>query len=160
MNYDAKLCYFRSEKGLKFSNSQKFLPPRAVGLSYFCRRPKHLLMKQIYHLETCKTCQKALALLSPDQGTELIEIKSQGISKEALEHMAQLAGSYEALFSRRAILYRQRNLGEQQLSEEDYKNLILEHYTFLKRPVVVTDSQIFIGNSKAVLEAAKSALHS
>ncbi len=117
-------------------------------------------MKQIYHLETCKTCQKALALLDPDQETELVEIKSQGISKEALEHMAQLAGSYEALFSRRAILYRQRNLGEQQLSEDDYKSLILEHYTFLKRPVVVTDSQIFIGNSKAVLEAAKSALHS
>ena len=99
-------------------------------------------MKQIYHLETCKTCQKALALLSPDQEVELIEIKSQGISKEALEHMAQLAGSYEALFSRRAILYRQRNLGEQQLSEDDYKSLILEHYTFLKRPVVVTDREI------------------
>jgi arsenate reductase len=117
-------------------------------------------MKQIYHLETCKTCKKALVLLSPDQEIEVIEIKSQGISKEVLEHMAQLAGSYEALFSRKAILYRQRNLGEQQLSEDDYKALILEHYTFLKRPVVVTDSEIFIGNSKAVLEAAKTALHS
>ena len=116
-------------------------------------------MRTIFYLETCQTCQKALEFLAPTSDIELVEIKSKGISEKALDHMAKLAGSYEALFSRRAVLYRQRNLSEKTLSEQDYRSLILEHYTFLKRPVVVTKEAIFIGNAKAVLEAAKQALH-
>ena len=116
-------------------------------------------MRTIFYLETCKTCQKALEFLAPTIDIELVEIKSKGISEKALDHMAKLAGSYEALFSRRAVLYRQRNLSEKTLSEQDYRSLILEHYTFLKRPVVVTEEAIFIGNAKAVLETAKQALH-
>ena len=46
-------------------------------------------------------------------------------------------------------------LGEQTLAEEDYKRLILEHYTFLKRPVIVNQEQVFIGNSKKVVAQAK-----
>ena len=120
---------------------------------------KRLICAPFFYLETCKTCQKALEFLAPTSDIELVEIKSKGISEKALDHMAKLAGSYEALFSRRAVLYRQRNLSEKTLSEQDYRSLILEHYTFLKRPVVVTEEAIFIGNAKAVLETAKQALH-
>lgn len=116
-------------------------------------------MRSIFYLETCKTCQKALAFLAPPKDVELVEIKSTGISAQALDQMATMAGSYEALFSRRAILYRQRGLGEKTLSEQDYRSLILGHYTFLKRPIVVTEEALFIGNAKSVLEAAKQALH-
>ena len=49
-------------------------------------------------------------------------------------------------------------LKEQTLSEENYKSLILEHYTFLKRPVIVNSGQIFIGNSKKVVAQAKVSL--
>ena len=69
--------------------------------------------------------------------------------------MKKLSGSYEALFSKRAQLYKKRNLKEKQLSEEDYRALLLEHYTFLKRPVLIYDENIFIGNSKPVVAAAK-----
>ena len=44
------------------------------------------------------------------------------------------------------------------LQEEDYKKLLLEHYTFLKRPVAVLEDTIFIGNSKKNIEALKQAL--
>ena len=81
------------------------------------------------------------------------------ITPEQLEHMAALSGSYESLFSRRAILFRQRGLHEKELSEKDYRDLILEHYTFLKRPVVLVDDTIFVGNAKKTVEAAKAALH-
>ncbi len=116
-------------------------------------------MKKIYHLETCKTCQKILAELQPLDGVELREIKSKGITPEELEEMRALTDSYESLFSRRAMLFRQRGLNNQELGEEDYKNLILEHYTFLKRPVVVANAQIFIGNAKKQVEGAKAVLH-
>ncbi|WP_343488217.1 ArsC/Spx/MgsR family protein [Allomuricauda sp. d1] len=116
-------------------------------------------MKKIFHLETCKTCQKILKELEPLDGIELREIKSKGITKDELEEMRALTDSYESLFSRRAMLFRQRGLNDEDLGEEDYKNLILEHYTFLKRPVVVVDGQIFIGNAKKQVEGAKAALH-
>jgi len=116
-------------------------------------------MKKIFHLETCKTCQKILAELQPLDGVELREIKSKGVSPEELDAMRALTDSYESLFSRRAMLFRQRGLNDQDLGEEDYKKLILEHYTFLKRPVVVVDGQIFIGNAKKQVEGAKLALH-
>lgn len=116
-------------------------------------------MKKIFHLETCKTCQKILAELQPLDGVELREIKSKGVTPDELEEMRALTDSYESLFSRRAMLFRQRGLNNQELGEDDFKNLILEHYTFLKRPVVVVDGQIFIGNAKKQVEGAKAALH-
>jgi len=116
-------------------------------------------MKKIYHLETCKTCQKILAELQPLDGVELREIKSKGVTPDELEEMRVLTDSYESLFSRRAMLFRQRGLNNQELGEEDFKSLILEHYTFLKRPVVLVEGQIFIGNAKKQVEGAKAALH-
>ncbi|MFN3138500.1 MAG: arsenate reductase family protein [Allomuricauda sp.] len=116
-------------------------------------------MKKIYHLGSCSTCQRILKELEPLDGVELQEIKSEAITPEQLEHMAALSGSYESLFSRRAMLFRQRGLHEKELSEKDYRDLILEHYTFLKRPVVLVDDTIFVGNAKKTVEAAKAALH-
>ncbi|MEW2920450.1 ArsC/Spx/MgsR family protein [Muricauda sp. ANG21] len=116
-------------------------------------------MKKIYHLGSCSTCQRILKELEPLDGVQLQEIKSEAMTPKQLEEMASLAGGYEPLFSKRAMLYRQKGLHEKQLSENDYKELILEHYTFLKRPVILVDGQIFIGNSKKVVQAAKEALH-
>jgi|SRR6056297_430468 len=117
-------------------------------------------MKKIYHLGSCSTCKRILKELEPLDDVELQEIKAEAITPEQLEQMAALSGSYESLFSRRAMLFRQRGLHEKELSESDYKDLILEHYTFLKRPVTLLDDQIFVGNSKKTVEATKEALHS
>ncbi len=86
------------------------------------------------------------------------DIKQQGITETEVEELRNIAGSYEALFSRRARLYKERNLKEERLLEEDYKNLLLEHYTFLKRPVIVNNDEIFIGNSKKTVEAARKSI--
>lgn len=111
-------------------------------------------MKTIFYLKTCDTCKRILKSLPNTDGFELQDIKANPITAAQLEEMKKLAGSYEALFSRRATLYKERGLKDQQLTEEDYKNLILEHYTFLSRPVIADGDTIFIGNSKAVTEAA------
>ena len=117
-------------------------------------------MNKIYHLSTCNTCQRILKELQPSDDVQLQDIKTDPITTEQIEEMAKLAGSYEALFSKRARLYREKGLHEKQLSESDFKNLILEHYTFLSRPVVLINDQIFVGNSKKNVEAAKQALQS
>ncbi|MFT5752288.1 MAG: arsenate reductase [Flavobacteriales bacterium] len=87
------------------------------------------------------------------------DIKTEAITESQLEIMKEMEGSYEALFSKRAQLYRQRGLNEQPLKETDFKNLILEHYTFLKRPVMLVGDQIFVGNSKKIVAAAVAAFN-
>lgn len=116
-------------------------------------------MAKIYHLSTCTTCQKVLAQLVDANNLEQQDIKTEKITAAQLDEMKERAGSYEALFSRRAMKYRSMGLADQELSENDYRQLILDEYTFLKRPVVVTDDgQVFIGSAKKQVEAAKAAL--
>jgi len=87
------------------------------------------------------------------------DIKASPITVKQLEELYKLSGSYEALFSKRAKLYKEMDLKNQTLEETDYKNYILEHYTFLSRPVLIYNNQIFIGNSKKNVAAAKEAIH-
>jgi len=115
-------------------------------------------VKKIYHLSTCDTCKRILNQLNPSSDFVLQDIKPDAITEQQIEEMYKLAGSYESLFSKRARLYKERDLKNQNLTEEDYKNLILEHYTFLKRPVIIAEEQIFVGNSKKVVEAATLAM--
>ncbi len=116
-------------------------------------------MQKVYYLKTCDTCKRILNTLDLPASFELQEIKEQQITVKQLEEMYTLSGSYEALFSKRAKLYKERDLKNENLTEEDYKNFILEHYTFLKRPVIINNDTIFIGNSKKVVEAAKENIH-
>lgn len=112
-------------------------------------------MKKIFYLSTCDTCKKILNDLQPDSDVLLQDIKTEPVSEVELTELKELSGSYEALFSKRARLYREMNLSNNSLSEKGYRDLILKHYTFLKRPVIVNQNEIFIGNSKKVISAAK-----
>tara|TARA_R100001369_G_C3236506_1_gene153182 strand:+ start:89 stop:406 length:318 start_codon:yes stop_codon:yes gene_type:complete len=89
----------------------------------------------------------------------LQDIKTEPITTGQIEAIRALAESYEDLFSKRARLYKELGLKDKLLSENDFKNYILKHYTFLKRPVILYNSQIFIGNSKKAVEAANLAIH-
>lgn len=112
-------------------------------------------MKKIFYLGSCSTCKRILKELDLPIDVELQDIKTNPISKVQLEELKKLSGSYETLFSKRAQLYRSKGLGNKTLNETDFKDYLLEHYTFLKRPVLVFDSKIFIGNSQKTIAAAK-----
>lgn len=115
-------------------------------------------MTKIYHLGNCTTCQRIIKELNPGPSVILQNIKTEPITPEQIDEMHRLAGSYESLFSRRALKYRSMGLNDMELTESDYRKYILEEYTFLKRPVILIDDQIFIGNTKKVVEAAKNAM--
>ena len=86
----------------------------------------------------------------------LQDIKEESITVAQLDEMRQLSGSYESLFSKRAKLYKEMGLKDQSLTEDDFKYYILDHYTFLKRPVIIYGDRIFIGNAKRNVEDAKT----
>jgi arsenate reductase len=110
-------------------------------------------MKKLYWLSSCSTCKKILKKVKAVQlGFELQDIGTEKISSEQLTEMKDLAGSYDALFSRSAIKYREMGLKEKKLKENDLKNLILQEYTFLKRPVFIVRDKIFAGSEKKTIE--------
>jgi len=115
-------------------------------------------MRKIYHLGNCNTCQRIIKELGGLEDFENQNIKEEKIKASQLDEMKKMTGSYESLFSRRAMKYRAMGLHEKELNEKDYRKLILEEYTFLKRPVIFIDDEIFVGNSKKVVQAAKSKL--
>ena len=116
-------------------------------------------MNKMYHLATCTTCQAIIKDTQIDKkGFDLQDIKTQKITVAQLDEMKKMAGSYEALFSRRAMKYKELGLKDKQLTEKDYRNYILEEYTFLKRPVTIINNKIFIGSENKSVEALQKAV--
>jgi len=83
-------------------------------------------------------------------GYILQEIKTEPITVKQLDELFKLTKSYEVLFSRSAKKYKQMDLKSQQLTEKDYRQLILDEYTFLKRPVIVNENEVYVRNKKIV----------
>ncbi|HKX87548.1 MAG TPA: ArsC/Spx/MgsR family protein [Flavobacterium sp.] len=110
-------------------------------------------MRKIYYLKTCSTCQRILKSLPQLDTFELQDIKTEPMTVKQVDEMQQMAGSYEALFSKRATLYKEMGLKDEKLTEADFKRYILEHYTFLSRPVLIIDGKIFVGNSAKTVDA-------
>lgn len=117
-------------------------------------------MNKIYHLSSCSTCQRIIKELNPGVKVVLQDIKSEAITESQLDEMKEKSGSYESLFSRRAMKFRSMGLQDKVLAEADYRQLILDEYTFLKRPVMLFGDKIFVGNSAKVVQAAKDELQS
>ncbi|MEP1487935.1 MAG: ArsC/Spx/MgsR family protein [Algibacter sp.] len=117
-------------------------------------------MKKVYYLKTCSTCIRILKELDLSSDFVLQDIKTEAITVKQVEAMEILSGSYEALFSKRSKLYKEMDLKNQELTERDFKHYILEHYTFLSRPVFIIDDAIFVGNSKKNVEAVKEKIDS
>ncbi|MHA6697559.1 arsenate reductase family protein [Chryseobacterium sp. A301] len=109
-------------------------------------------MKTVYYLKTCSTNKRIMSALDL-KDWKLREIKSDPITKQELEELKKKAGSYEALFSRKSTQIKARGIDLSTLKEKDFKELLLDHYSFLKRPVFDSDSQLFVGTDKGNLEA-------
>jgi arsenate reductase len=121
-------------------------------------------MNKIYHLSSCTTCQRILeetgiAESKAKWGFVMQDIKTEKITPDQLDALKEKAGSYEALFSRKAMKYRELGLKHRQLGEADYRTLILGDYTFLKRPVVLIGDAIFAGSEKKTVAELKTLVH-
>ncbi len=117
-----------------------------------------LIMDIIYYLASCDTCRKIIKSLPKNHDFKFRDIKQDLITVEELEQMRELSGSYEALFSKKAQLYKSMDLKNKTLTEDDYKNYILEHCTFLSRPVFIINNKIYIGNTQQNMHQVMLAL--
>ncbi len=114
------------------------------------------MTNKIYYLASCDTCRKIIKSLPKNAVLEYHDIRQNPITELELDEMYTLSKSYEALFSKKAQLYKSMDLKNKSLTENDFKKFILEHYTFLSRPVFIINDAIYIGNSqKNILEVIK-----
>lgn len=104
-------------------------------------------MKRIYYLSTCSTCKRILKELGDRANDfELIDIKPNPLDEQQVDELRKMTDSYESLFSKTARKYQDLGLKEKNLEEADFKHYLLEHYTFLKRPVLIDGNDIYIGS--------------
>jgi arsenate reductase len=115
-----------------------------------------LSMKKVYYLKNCTTCKRIIKEAGIDGEFTMQDIKQDMFSANELDQMAKMAGSYEALFSKKARKYREYNLHLEQLEESDYRNYLLEDYTFLKRPTVLVDNKLFVGSQNSTVNELAS----
>jgi arsenate reductase len=115
-------------------------------------------MKKVYYLSTCDTCTRIIKEVGVNDSFIKQDIKYNPIEEKQLNELLTKVDSIEELLNKRAIKYSELGLKEKNLNDRDIKNYILTEYTFLKRPVFIIDSEIFIGNSKKTVEQLKQKL--
>ena len=116
-------------------------------------------MKKIYHLGNCTTCQRILKEIKADKkGFDFQEIKTESITAPQLDALKKMAGSYEALFSRRALKYKEWGLKDKALTGKRLSRPDIERIYFSQKPVIVNGKKIFIGSEKKTVNAIKDDL--
>ena len=113
-------------------------------------------MNFFLYLSSCDTCKRIHKEVNLPNEIALIDIKKHPLNSEQLSLLYQATGSYESLINKRAQLLKQPHLKDKELTEDDYRDLLPEHYTFLNRPVLVYKNKYFIGNSKNTIEQARN----
>jgi arsenate reductase len=117
-------------------------------------------MNTIFYLSTCDTCRKILKRLDIPDDIVLQDIKTQKISPVQLSQLEDKVSDISELFSKKARNYRLRGLHEKVISASEMRELILEDYTFLSRPVALLDDEIFIGNREETISRLEKKLGS
>ncbi|MBM3164553.1 MAG: arsenate reductase [Bacteroidetes bacterium] len=103
-------------------------------------------MKKGFFLSSCSTCNRIIQEVTFPLDLEWIDIKGHPIGSEDLEEICKKAGSYEAIFSKKAMKY--ASIKTSLVNEKSYRDWLLKEYTFLKRPVIIYDDFISVGNGK------------
>ena len=116
-------------------------------------------MQKVYYIKSCNTCMRILKELKLPPTFKYQDIKEHPLTKKDIEAMYGLSQSFESLFSRRAKLYTEMGLKNEVLDEQDFKHYLMQHYTFLKRPVIINHNEIFIGSASKTIEAARRSVH-
>ena len=106
------------------------------------------LTAELYWLPHCSTCQKAKVFLE-EQGvsfTLVHDIKAIALSEAQVKRLVEAVGGVDALFSKRAMKFRQWGLHEKELSQDELLAYMVQEYTFIKRPVtILSNGDAFAG---------------
>lgn len=116
----------------------------------------------VYDKSSCGTCQKAKAYLDQMQVPYvLINIEKSPPSEDVLEALID-EDNVKASLNVRSTIYKERNLGQAQLTKAQAIVLMLEDPNLIKRPVIETeDGDLYQGfDEKTFLDFLKQSYSS
>ena len=88
----------------------------------------------------------------------LQNLKEQIATTAPLSFLHNYTNSYEKLINKRGLGQDQMKREGTGFSEAVYKALLEKEYSCLKRPILIWNNSVFLGNSKATVAAMKTAL--
>jgi len=115
-----------------------------------------MTMRKIYTLGTCATCKRILSELNLDAEFEIQDVKKTKLTEDQLQHLVTRIGGYKELINTQSRKAKSMELSKKTLSDQEYKQLLLDEYTLLKRPLIIDGDHCFLGNSKKTIEDAKA----
>ncbi|CAI8277599.1 MAG: Uncharacterised protein [Bacteroidota bacterium] len=111
------------------------------------------------YLSSCSTCIRIINELKIQDAAYLQDVKKQKITPEQLAFLYAHTDSYETLINKRGRVYAQLKKEGEPLTEATYKALLDQEYSCLKRPILIWNDEIFLGNSKATVAQMNVALN-
>ena len=111
------------------------------------------------YLSSCSTCVRIINELKIQDAAYLQDVKKQKITPEQLAFLYAHTDSYETLINKRGRVYAQLKKEGEPLTEATYKALLDQEYSCLKRPILIWNDEIFLGNSKATVAQMNVALN-
>jgi arsenate reductase (glutaredoxin) len=108
----------------------------------------------LYWLPHCDTCKKAAAFLQRKNVvvTRFHNLKTDMLTRQEIEKLAEMVGGVDQMFSQRAIKYRELGLNKREVSTNEMIEFMVADYTFIKRPVLVIDGKAISGFSEKSYE--------
>ena len=101
---------------------------------------------KLYGLKNCDTCRKALkSLAAAGHDVRFVDVRSDGVTKADLERFQAAFG--DALLNTRSTTW--RGLGDAERGADPI-NLLIDHPTLMKRPVIDHDGSLTLGWTKDV----------
>lgn len=111
-------------------------------------------VKVLFYLSTCTTCKRIIDQWNLPDEVEKIDLKKTPITPIQLDYLRSLVSNYRELLNSRSLILRKRNIRANELSETQIRELILEHYALLRRPILIYDENIFVGNNPGIVTEA------
>ena len=103
-------------------------------------------------LSTCSTCKKIINILGIENKSFLQDVKHKILSKNQLDFLYNYTKSYEALINKRGLVYKKIKQDGLIMNEKKFKELLEKEYSCVKRPILIWNNKVYIGNSKSTVE--------
>lgn len=110
------------------------------------------------YLSTCSTCVRIIKSLGIEDADFLQNVKEHMATPAQLAFLYNYTNSYEGLINKRGRVYAQMKREGAMFSEAVYKTLLENECNCLKRPILIWDNTVFLGNAKATVAQMKAAL--
>jgi arsenate reductase len=110
-------------------------------------------MITLYGLRNCDTCKKALtALLEADISYRFVDIRAEADLPARVPVWLKNAGA-KALINTRSTTWRGLPMEDRERAEAEPARLLIENPTLIKRPVIETGGEVFVGWNDQVADA-------